>query len=326
MVQASTLSAAPAPARPLPARRSAVAGLGVVGGSLMIGGSLLPWLSVYAGLDTIRGVNGTNGRVLLGAGVLAVALALADTWRPGTRIRSALAAIGFLASGFAAWVVAQLLGSYQQLGRDTFLVPSLGAGSFVALAGGLCVLATVLVPSTSGTATGPLPASSMRSSMAGDARNVLTGGAVAFLLSAAMIHLAVVGPHLAESTLYAAFFVAAAAAQIAGALALTVRPYHRLLLALALGNAVIIVVWALSRTTGLPVGPTPGAPESVSLPDVLASMSEAVVVTLAAVLAWRSRKAWTAPQWVVRAGMAAAALLAAVTTVVAVVGVQAGGG
>ncbi len=73
-------------------------------------------------------------------------------------------------------------------------------------------------------------------------------GTVAFLVSAAMIHLAVVGPHLAESTMHAAFFVGAAIAQLVAAMALTMCRHRRLLMTIALGNALVIVVWGMSRT------------------------------------------------------------------------------
>lgn len=51
------------------------------------------------------------------------------------------------------------------------------------------------------------------------------------------------------------------------------------------GNAVIIVVWALSRTVGLPIGPAPGVAESVPRPAVIASVAEAAIVVLSVSLA-----------------------------------------
>jgi hypothetical protein len=308
--------------RPIP---TAFAGVALVGGILVIGGALLPWLSVYAGLDTLRGIDGINGRILVGVGSAAVVLALTYAWRPSAHLRSAVGLVGFGASGFAAWVVAQVLGSYQQLGGDPFVVPSLGAGAFVSLGGGLCLLSTLLLPQAAKEwGTTRALAQRQRSSSA-DARTALLTATVAFLLSAAMIHLAVVGPHLSESTLYAAFFVCAGLAQIAAALLLTMRPYHGVLVALVIGNALIIVLWAVSRTAGLPVGPAPRVPEGVSLPDVLATIAEAAVVTLSAVLAWRPAPL-VIRRWMVRGGATAAGFVAAGTTILAIVGVQSGAG
>ncbi len=123
-----------------------VAALGMTGGALLILGSLLPWLSLYAGVDSISGIAGTNGRVLLGAGILSAALGILYAVRPSKQLQYGLATFGFGISAFAAWVLSQLIGSYQQLQADPFVIASLGAGAFIALGGGLVVLGTVLVP------------------------------------------------------------------------------------------------------------------------------------------------------------------------------------
>lgn len=304
--------------------RSAVAALAAAGGSLLVAGSVLPWLSLYAGVDPISGIDGINGRVLALAGALTVAAGLIYAWRPSTQLRYGLAGLGFVASGFAAWVVSQLLGSYQQLQADPFVLASLGSGSFVALGGSLIVLGTLLVPQRA-QAGGVRRQHATAISVQGDARFVLLTGAIAFLFGAAMIHLAVVGPHLQESTLYAVFFVSAAIVQLVAAMTLTMNRHHRLLLAIALGNALVIVVWALSRTVGLPIGPTPGIAESVSLPDVLASIAEAAIVMLSLALVL-IRRPMMMSRWVIGMAAIAAVSIALVITMFAIVGVQAGGG
>ena len=311
-----------APRRWLP--RSPVASLGVAGGSLLIAGSLLPWLSLYAGVDTIRGIDGTNGRVLIGAGVVSLAFGVLYAFRPSKLLQYGLATFGFGVSGFAAWVLSQLLGSYQQLQGDPFVVASLGSGTFVALGGGLLVLGTFLVPQLGRTTEGRgLPAIAL--GQLADARTILVTGAIAFLVSAALIHLAVVGPHLEESTLYAAFFVSAALAQLGAAMALTMTRDRRLLVGVAIGNALVIIVWALSRTVGLPIGPTPGIAESVSVPDVLASLAEAAIFTSSVALLL-SRSPRRMQRWLVALGATAVCAAALVLAVLAIVGVEAGGG
>jgi hypothetical protein len=300
-----------------------VAALGVVGGSLIIAGAVLPWLSLYAGLDTIRGVDGTNGRVLIGAGALSVIASVIYALRPTKQLHHGIAAFGFAVSAFAAWVLSQLLGSYQQLQSDPFALASLGTGTFVALGGALLVLGTLVVPQR---IPSPLERNqTIAVATRGDARTALLAGTIAFLVCAAMIHLAVVGPHLAESTLYAVFFVGVAIAQLVAAMALTMVRHRRLVLAIAVGNAIVIVVWALSRTVGLPIGPTPGVAESVSLPDVLATIAEAAIVALSLALAVL-RRPLTVGRWTVRAAAGTACIIALGVTVVAVIGVQAGGG
>lgn len=227
-------------------------------------------------------------------------------------------------SGFAAWVLSQLLGTYQQLQADPFAVASLGTGTFVALGGALVVLGVILVPQ-------PVLARDVRYEptkavgQSGDARVALLIGTVAFLVSAAMIHLAVVGPHLAESTMHAAFFVGAAIAQLVAAMALTMCRHRRLLMTIALGNALVIVVWGMSRTVGLPIGPTPGVAESVSLPDVLAGLAEAAIVMLSLALALIRRPLRVSRPAVGTAAIAVS-IVASVITIVAIAGVLAGGG
>ncbi len=145
------------------------------------------------------------------------------------------------------------------------------------------------------------------------------------LVSAALIHLSVVGPHLQESTLYAAFFVGAAIAQLGAAMVLTMSRNRLLLLGVAVGNALVIAVWALSRTVGLPIGPTPGVAEGISLPDVLASAAEAAIVMLSIALLLNGRARMAKP-WLVGLGATAVCALALSITIVAILGVQAGGG
>ena len=75
----------PAPIPWLPRRLVGV--LGMIGGALIVAGSLMPWLSLYAGLDPISGVEGLNGRVLIGAGALIVAAGLMYEFRPSKQLQ-----------------------------------------------------------------------------------------------------------------------------------------------------------------------------------------------------------------------------------------------
>lgn len=304
--------------------RSLVAALAVAGGSLLIAGSLMPWLSLYAGIDTISGSDGTNGRVLAAAGVLSVLAGVVYAWRPSKQLQYGVAFVGFAASGFAAWVLSQLVGTFQQLQGDAFVVASLGMGAFVALGGAVLVLGTIAVPQTA-----PADARALKQTAATskqrDARSIMVTGASAFLVSAALIHLSVVGPHLQELTLYAVFFVCAAIAQLIAAVTLTMSRQSRWLVMIVIGNAAIIVVWALSRTVGLPIGPTPGIAESVSVPDVLASLAEGAIVVFSVALLL-IRRPLMLNRWGVGSAAVAVAIAAMVMTVMAIMGVQAGGG
>jgi hypothetical protein len=112
-----------------------------------------------------------------------------------------------------------------------------------------------------------------------DPPSLAAGAAVATgSLVAALVHASVIGEHLRESWWSGVFFVATAIAQLAWAVAVLRRPGRPLLAAGAAGNGLVVAVWLVSRTVGLPVGPEPGVPETVGVPDALATAAELVVV------------------------------------------------
>jgi hypothetical protein len=90
---------------------------------------------------------------------------------------------------------------------------------------------------------------------------------------------AAVGPaHFHEAAAFGVFFLVASALQAAWAV-LVIRRADRLLLAIGAGaNAAVLVLWAVTRTVGLPLGPELWRPEAVGLPDVFASLLELTVV------------------------------------------------
>jgi hypothetical protein len=110
--------------------------------------------------------------------------------------------------------------------------------------------------------------------------------AVALLSAGAgAIHAAVTKDHLQEWWLYGTFFAIAAVLQFVWAVLILRRPSKTILIVAAVANAVVVVLWLITRITGLPVGPTPWAPESFGLLDVVASIFEvALVVSIVMVL------------------------------------------
>ena len=107
----------------------------------------------------------------------------------------------------------------------------------------------------------------------------LAAGLLALLSAAAgVIHLAVVPEHFEEWFLAGLFFLGLGAFQIAWGPLVAFRPGRWILLAGAVVNAGVIALWAVSRTTGLPVGPEAGEPEAVGLADGLATGLEALIV------------------------------------------------
>src|SRR5207244_5312826 len=134
-------------------------------------------------------------------------------------------------------------------------------------------------------------------------------GLAAFSAGAAAIHFAVVFEHFAEYTLYGVFFLVISWAQLIWPAVLLWRP-SRLWLWLGIaGNYVVIVVYVVSRTTGLPFGPDPHNPEPVGALDVVSCVLEFGLIVGCAALLWRPS---LADRPVARRGVAAsvAALVA----------------
>jgi hypothetical protein len=104
---------------------------------------------------------------------------------------------------------------------------------------------------------------------------------------AAGIHASVCAEHFQEFFAFGVFFVVAAALQAAWAVVICLRPTRAALLAGAVGNLFVVLLWAVSRTFGLPIGPEVWHPEALSTLDVLASVLEVALVVGASVLLTR---------------------------------------
>jgi hypothetical protein len=112
------------------------------------------------------------------------------------------------------------------------------------------------------------------------------------LVGAAAIHAVVVPEHFAEALSYGLFFVASALLQTAAAV-LVVRAPTRPLLQVIVGSSVaIVVLWAVTRTSGLPLGPEPGEAEPVGILDLVASGCEILTAGAAAVALLRGVRPW----------------------------------
>jgi hypothetical protein len=113
------------------------------------------------------------------------------------------------------------------------------------------------------------------------------------LLSAAgaAIHSAVSAEHFDEAFIYGVFFVAASTSQAGWAVLVVYRPTRTLLVVGAVANAATIILWALTRTVGLPIGPEPWHAEAIGTLDLIATLLElAIVLGAATLLARRSRR------------------------------------
>jgi hypothetical protein len=110
-------------------------------------------------------------------------------------------------------------------------------------------------------------------------------------IGAAVVHFAVIAQHLDEWWLTGLFFVSIALFQLAWGLLVLIRPSARVYVVGALANALIVVTWIVSRTTGVPIGPEAGEAEAVGFPDALSTAFEIVLVALLAALVVGRRRA-----------------------------------
>ena len=112
-------------------------------------------------------------------------------------------------------------------------------------------------------------------------------------VAAALVHLWATPAHLLDWWAYGAFFLAVALCQgIFAALLLRWSGVYPLLVAGITGNLSVVLVFVLTRTNGLPIGPHAGEVEGAGLLDVAATTAElGVVFTLTALLGGRYRRA-----------------------------------
>ena len=136
----------------------------------------------------------------------------------------------------------------------------------------------------------------------------------ALSMAAAAIHFAVMGEHFAEYAAYGVFFSVVAWLQASWAVAVIVLPSRSVLLAGLVGNALVILVWFVSRTTGLPIGPEAGTREPAAFIDVLSTILELAIVSGAAIHIRRGRSTTPSGRLPVSLGLAWLVVVLAVLT------------
>lgn len=122
----------------------------------------------------------------------------------------------------------------------------------------------------------------------------LTAIAAGLSQGAAAIHFSVIQHHFEEFALFGYAFIGLAGFQAIWAMVHVLRGDARVAMLGAAVNAGAVVIWVVSRTAGLPIGPEPGLPEAVGFADLLATAFEvALIVVLVAALpsAWSPKVA-----------------------------------
>lgn len=108
---------------------------------------------------------------------------------------------------------------------------------------------------------------------------ILAVGPIAVLsLGAAAIHFAVMPEHFAEWWVFGLFFAGIGWFEALWAVWYVTFPTRRMAGLGLLVNAGTALLWAASRTIGLPIGPEPWVPEAIGVPDVVATLFELLLV------------------------------------------------
>lgn len=118
----------------------------VAGGVIVAVGAVLPWMSLFAGLEPLRGIAGLYGRLAFAGGALSIIGGVAMLKRPDRRLRLAIGGLGVALTLFAAWVLLGLRATTHHLDQHPFLLPRPESGLLVVIAGAL-VVAALLLPS-----------------------------------------------------------------------------------------------------------------------------------------------------------------------------------
>jgi hypothetical protein len=123
-----------------------------------------------------------------------------------------------------------------------------------------------------------------------------------------VIHTKALSDHVSHSWVFGAFFGIVACAQVVWGL----RAYRgglssRALVVGAWANLALVVIWAISRTVGMPFGPWAGEAEAIGLTDVMATIDELATVVLVVALvtaqAGAARLSWLHGAHAVRLAM-----------------------
>lgn len=153
----------------------------------------------------------------------------------------------------------------------------------------------------------------MSTSVADRPHRLTTGPLVAvMLLGSALVHATVVEEHLSEWAVAGLFFLALVVGETLLAV-VALRSWSRsLALAVAASSLATVAVWAVSRTTGMPLGPPDfRVPEQVGVPDLACCVLELAAVAFS--LRTLSRRASrTRPSYGVARVLSALVLVGAV--------------
>jgi hypothetical protein len=116
----------------------------ILGGMTIIAGTLMPWMTFFAGLHIYRGIIGLYGRLIAVGGVVVVALGVLLVARHNALLRWSAALLGGAIFLFSALLLRNLILLVGNFRGDPMMVASPGHGLFVCVVGATLVCGSLL--------------------------------------------------------------------------------------------------------------------------------------------------------------------------------------
>jgi hypothetical protein len=118
----------------------------------------------------------------------------------------------------------------------------------------------------------------------------LTSSAAVVGLVATAVHVRVAPEHFHEAVLFGVFFTLTSICQFGWSALMITRPRRWLVWSGAIGNSLVIGLWAYTRLVSVPIGPEAGRPEDIGMPDIIATTAETLLVILTIAIIITSRR------------------------------------
>ena len=127
--------------------RAAVGLTAIAGAAAVVAGVLLPWAEAFAGLISIPGIRGSNGKIMLALAAILALAGLVHLARGDTRSRWAIGLTGFVILVFSGYLLLRLSTTVRALSGSMDLVRG-GPGLWVIAGGSLAAFATFFLPAS----------------------------------------------------------------------------------------------------------------------------------------------------------------------------------
>jgi len=122
----------------------------ILGGMTIVAGTLMPWMTLFGGLHTYRGIIGLYGRLIAAGGIAAVIIGILIAGRYNRTLRWSVGALGGAIFIFAAVLLRNLLMLVGNFRGDPMMIAAPGWGLYVCLAGSALLCGSFIVTADAG--------------------------------------------------------------------------------------------------------------------------------------------------------------------------------